>query len=117
MGIAVTLIVTFFLSTLSGMGVGGGGLFVIFLALFTDLPQLTIQGMNLLIFLFSCGGSLIIHLKKRTLWGMAILIIALCGIPGSLFGTWIAGWLPQKLLRKIFGVMLIITGIMSLKKK
>jgi len=117
MGIAVVLSVTFLLSAISGMGVGGGGLFVIFLSLFTDLPQLTIQGMNLLIFLFSSSGSIIVHCKKRTLWGITILIIALCGIPGALFGTWIAGWLSQKLLRKIFGIMLVITGIMSLKKK
>jgi uncharacterized membrane protein YfcA len=47
------VIVSFVLAALSGIGVGGGGLFVIFLAIFTDTPQLIAQGMNLLFFIFS----------------------------------------------------------------
>ena len=43
----------FLLSALSGMGVGGGGLFVIYLAFATDMPQLSAQGANLLFFLCS----------------------------------------------------------------
>ena len=48
-----TILITFLLAALSGMGVGGGGLFVIYLSLFTNTPQLTAQGMNLLFFLLS----------------------------------------------------------------
>ena len=48
-----TIIASFLIAALSGLGVGGGGLFVVFLALFTEIPQITAQGINLLFFLFS----------------------------------------------------------------
>ena len=53
----LTMGITFLLAALSGMGVGGGGLFVIYLSLFTDTPQLVAQGMNLLFFLFFSQNS------------------------------------------------------------
>ena len=59
------VVISFVLAALSGLGVGGGGLFVIFLALFTDTPQLVAQGMNLLFFVFSASSSLIIRLTHN----------------------------------------------------
>ena len=42
-----SMIAAFGIAVLSGMGVGGGGLFVLYLAFFTDLPQAVAQGNNL----------------------------------------------------------------------
>ena len=112
-----TLLITFLLAALSGMGVGGGGMFVIYLSLFTDTPQLTAQGMNLLFFLCSSGASMLIHLRRRTLCGMLILVMASFGILGALLGAALSAYLPQALLRKIFGAMLIVSGILTLKQK
>ena len=39
----ISSIAALIISALSGMGVGGGGLFVIYLALLTDTPQLAAQ--------------------------------------------------------------------------
>ena len=49
----VSFIVALITSVLSGLGIGGGGLLVIYLAFFTDTPQITAQGINLLFFIFS----------------------------------------------------------------
>ena len=108
-------VISFIISALSGMGVGGGGLFVIYLSIFTDTPQLTAQGMNLLFFLFSAGASTLIHLRKRKIYFAVVGIMALTGIVGSLLGTFLSAYVRQELLRKIFGVMLVISGILSLK--
>lgn len=102
---------------LSGLGVGGGGLFVIYLALFTDTPQLLAQGMNLLFFLFSSSASLTVHVTHRRLYPMLILILVLSGLGGALLGSFLAERMNALLLRKAFGAMLVITGIFSLKKK
>ena len=110
-------LLSFIIAALSGMGVGGGGLFVIYLALFTDTPQLMAQGMNLLFFLFSAGASVTVHLAKRQIYPLLILILAVSGALGSLAGTYLAHLVSPTLLRKIFGVMLIITGTFSLKRK
>ena len=110
------VIVSFVLAALSGMGVGGGGLFVIFLAIFTDIPQLTAQGMNLLFFIFSASSSLIIHLTHRKIYVALIVVLILSGAVGAIFGTFVSQKIDPDILRKIFGAMLVITGIFALKK-
>lgn len=112
-----TIIASFLIAALSGIGVGGGGLFVVFLAMFTDTPQITAQGINLLFFLFSAGSSVCVHLSQRQIFGTAVLVMAVSGIVGSVCGTLLTTVVPQTLLRKAFGVMLVISGIFSLKAK
>ena len=110
-----TVIASFILAALSGMGVGGGGLFVVFLALFSDLPQITIQGINLLFFIFSAGAAVLIHLSKRKIFGRAVLTMILFGALGSLAGSALTGVLPAQLLRRLFGILLVATGVMGLR--
>lgn len=111
----VTMLVAFLISVLSGLGVGGGSLLVIYLSVFTDTPQLTAQGINLLFFLFSAGSSILIHIQKRQIFPMVILVLAATGIVGSLGGFALAARMEEGFLRKIFGVMLVICGIFSLR--
>ncbi len=112
----LSLIISFFIAILTGLGVGGGGLFVIYLALFTDTPQLAAQGINLFFFLFSAGSSVIVHLTQRKIYLSAVVIMASAGIIGAIVGAFVSGYVDQALLRKIFGAMLMISGIISLKK-
>ena len=105
------------ISALSGMGVGGGGLFVIYLSLMTDTPQLVAQGQNLLFFLFSAGSSMLVHLQKRRLFPPLILLMSLCGVAGALLGAGLSLHVSGSLLRKLFGGMLIAGGIVTLQKK
>jgi len=113
----LTMGITFLLAALSGMGVGGGGLFVIYLSLFTDTPQLVAQGMNLLFFLFSSGASVTVHLRKRRICYSAVGVMALFGIVGALLGAYASAHLSGRLLRQIFGGMLVVSGILALRQK
>ena len=112
-----TVIASFIIAALSGMGVGGGGLFVVFLALFSDLPQLTIQGINLLFFIFSSGAAVLVHLSRRQIFGKAVMTMVAFGILGSLAGSVLTGVLPATLLRRLFGVLLVATGVLGLRRK
>ena len=112
-----TVLITFLLAALSGMGVGGGGMFVIYLSLFTDTPQLTAQGMNLLFFLLSSGASVTVHLRRRVICYSVVLVMTVSGIVGALLGTALSARLPQHLLRQIFGVMLVVSGMLALMQK
>ena len=111
-----SLAASFLVALLSGMGVGGGGLFVVFLALFTDIPQITAQGMNLLFFLFSSGSAVCLHLSRRRIFGGAVITMALFGIVGAVAGSLISPYIPSSLLRKLFGVMLAVSGVLSLSR-
>lgn len=113
--IYLTIAVFFVFAVLSGLGVGGGGLLVIYLALFTDTSQLTAQGVNLLFFLFSSGSSILVHLSKRKIFTSAVAVMALSGVIGAVVGSYFSGVIDQQLLRKIFGAMLIVCGMVSLR--
>lgn len=112
-----TVIAALAIALLSGMGVGSGGLLVIYLTLVENTPQLTAQGLNLLFFLFASASSLIVHVTKRKIFGGAVLVMGVCGIVGSLLGSFAAAHMPADLLGKIFGAVLVISGVLSLKQR
>ena len=109
-------VISFLIAVLSGMGIGSGGFLVIYLSLATQMPQLAAQGINLLFFLFSSGASLFLHSKKRKLFGGAIATMSAMGMIGSPLGSLAAAALPSELLKKLFGGMLIVSGLLSLRK-
>ena len=49
------ILVSFLIATLSGLGIGSGGLLVIYLTLLDGMPQLRAQGVNLVFFSFLQG--------------------------------------------------------------
>lgn len=114
--IAVHIIVALLIALVSGLGVGGGGLFATYLAIFTDIPQLSVQGFNLLFFLFCAGASVAVQIFRRKINLVAVCIMASLGLVGALIGTLFTNLLPEELLRRIFGIMLTATGIVSFKR-
>lgn len=107
-------IIPLLISALMGMGVGGGGLLIIYLTLFLATPQLVAQGTNLLLFITSGIGSLFFHFKKRkiVIWQIALGI--LFGALGSLLSTLCLSQIDPKYARICLGALLIISGVMSL---
>lgn len=108
------LAVSFVIAMLSGMGMGGGGLMAVLLRLLGAESQLTVQGLNLLFFLFSSGAALCVHLQSRRIYFGAVAILLTFGILGTLLGSALALLLDGAILRRIFGGMLVASGIFSL---
>ena len=93
-------------SILSAWGVGGGTLLLLVMTLFLDVDQRTAQGINLLFF-----SALVCHarggyLDKPTLKSAVPLAVA-----AALAGAWIATNLDVAVLRKPFGVYLLLSGV------
>ncbi len=110
----LTFIITLLVAALSGMGVGSAGLFVTWLTVVLHVPQMTAQGINLIFFIFSSGASLVIHTFRTPLLWQTLIPLILAGALGSFFGVSLAALLPQLLLRRIFGSMLIFLGAFEL---
>ena len=107
-------IIPFIIAVLSGMGLGGGGLLVIYLSLFENAEQMSAQGANLALFISSAASSTFFSIIKRKIKWKVILPMIVTGIVSSALGTALAGALDPSLLRKIFGAMLVISGGASL---
>ena len=109
--------VALIIAALSGMGVGGGGLFALYLKYFSEYSQIEIQAVNLIFFLFASGASLVIHLQRRKIYFLAVAIMIVFGIVGSLLGSSLALVINGAVLGKIFGGMMVAAGVYSLFRK
>ena len=103
-------IVALALAALSGAGVGGGGLFVIYLSLVLGVNQREAQLSNLAFFIFAASSALIIHMKNRRLDGRLIAVLSLSGVAGGIVGSHVAAVLPSSALKTAFGFMLIASS-------
>ena len=110
----LTAAVAFCVAVLSGLGVGGAGLFVTYLVFARKTPQLAAQGLNLLFFLFSSASALAVHIFRTPLLYKCLLFLIPFGLVGSFCGAYLAVLLPQALLRRLFGVLLILSGALAL---
>ena len=113
----LTVVVATAVAVLSGLGVGSAGLLVVFLSVVEKVPQLTAQGVNLVFFLFASGAALTVHLLRIKLPFGFIALLLIGGIPGSIVGTLTAHLLPARLLKRLFGLVLILSGILGLFKR
>lgn len=98
-------------AALSGAGVGGGGLFVIYLSLVIGTEQREAQLSNLAFFIFAASSALIIHMKNRRLDGRLIAVLSLSGVAGGIVGSHVASILPSSALKTAFGFMLIASSV------
>ena len=101
------------IAALAGMGIGGGGLLVIWLVLIKHLPSPTAQGINLLFFIISALCALPIHIKRRTLSLRTILVMTSIALPGVWIGCQLAAVLPEMTARRCFGYFLLLSGAMQ----
>ncbi len=111
------LVIGLLTGILSGFGIGGGTILMIYLTAFAAFPQKIAQGINLLYFIPTAAAALILHSKHHQLkWG-AVLPAALCGCATAAGFSFLAMSMDLTLLRRLFGVFLLFTGISELKKK
>ncbi len=98
---------------LSGMGISGGSLLLLYLSA-TGWEQKAAQGLNLLYFLPAAGAALWGHIRHRlvdwqTVWPAAATGLAAGGVCAFFVQT-----LDTELLRKLFGGFLLALGGMTL---
>lgn len=102
---------------LSGMGIGGGTLLIIYMVNVAHIPQLEAQGINLIYFLPVASLSLIWHIKNKLVVWRVLIIAGFVGVVFTITGSLIATSLNTGVLRKLFGVLLITAGASQLFKK
>ena len=96
---------------LSGYGIGGGSLLMVWMTAALMLEQKMAQGINLLYFLPTAAAALIFHAKNRMLEWKAIIPAALAGCATAALGAWLAAGMEMDLLRKLFGGFLVLVGL------
>ena len=113
----VSVFVSIAVGILAGMGVGSGGILMLYLTLFASVPHKVAQGINLLFFVFALAGAVPFHLARYRAPVRILLVILLLGIPGALAGSLLVPYLPVALLRKCFGGLLVLSGAVTLFRR
>ena len=109
-----TFIIPLMIAIISGMGLGGGGLLVIYLTLFEGTDQIIAQWANLSFFIITALASTVMNARAKRIRWRTTLLLSAAGIAASLLGTIAASALDSALLGRIFGSMLVIGGAISL---
>ena len=102
------------LGFLAGLGVGGGSLLILWLTMVLNMDHSTARDINLLFFLPAAIIACCFRWKQGCIpWKHILPAIAAGCISAALF-SWLGTTFDTGLLKKLFGGLLIITGIREL---
>ena len=110
----VCVIIGSLLGFLTGMGVGGGSLLILWLTLALGFDQTTARGINLLFFLPASAICCIFRLRQGRLNLRKCLPAIVSGCAVAVLGSLIAASVDTSVLRKPFGILLLMTGLREL---
>ncbi len=113
MNTVIKAIASFLAGLFGSMGFGGGGVLIIYLVIFSDMPQIKSQGINLAFFIPCAVISTIIYTVKKQIKYKEIFPVILGGIIGALFAGFFLKSLKADYLSIAFAAFLIITGILT----
>ena len=99
---------------LSGFGVGGGSLLLVYLTGIAEVEQTLAQGINLLYFLPAAAAALPTHFKNGYIDKKAALPAVLAGLAGAALAAWAATGMEVSVLRRLFGIFLLVIGLREL---
>lgn len=102
---------------ISGMGIGGGSILIPALVFFSDLNQKEAQGINLTVFIPVALVALIVHFREGNIEFKSARSLIIGGVFGAGLGSLLAIKISSNILKKAFGIFLLLVGIYELIKK
>ena len=112
--IPVTIIVGSILGFLSGLGVGGGSLLMLWLTLVLGMEHSIARSINLLFFIPSAVIASFFRWKQGKLDLKKVLPAIICGCISAAYFSLLSKQIDITLLKKIFGILLLLTGLREL---
>lgn len=113
MAVAVSIVLGF----LSGLGLGGGSLLMLYLTAAAAMDPHTARGVNLLFYLPSAALATWARRRQGTIHFRQLLPAIAAGCAAGILCTWIGSSLSGTFLQKIFGIVLLAAGVRELRYK
>ena len=102
------------LGFLSGLGVGGGSLLILWLTLVLGLEQSQARSINLLFFFFCAIPACLIRSRKAQIPWRTLLPAIVSGCLFAWAVSLFSAGLELSLFKKGFGILLLVTGLREL---
>ena len=110
----VILIVGTVLGFLSGLGIGGGSLLIIWLTVVLGTDPLVARSINLLFFIPSALVACGLRMRQGDLKIRPLLPAILAGCAAAAVFSWVSTILNVEVLKKLFGIVLLAAGLREL---
>lgn len=110
----VMLAVGTVLGFLSGLGIGGGSLLILWLTVVLGMDQPTARGINLLFFIPSALTACFFRWHQGDLQWRKLLLPIAAGCSAALVCSLLARTLDMDHMRRLLGGLLILTGLREL---
>lgn len=102
------------LGVLSGLGTGGGSLLILWLTLGIGMPQAEARAINLMFFIPSALVACLFRWKQGRLDIKKVLPAIVAGSVSAAVFAILGKNMDTSLLKKLFGILLILTGLREL---
>lgn len=112
--IPFTIIIGSALGFLSGIGVGGGSLLMLWLTLVINMEYSIARSINLLFFIPSALITSVFRWKQGKLDLKKVLPAIVCGCISAACFSLLSRRIDVALVKKAFGVLLLLTGVREL---
>lgn len=110
----VVLLIGTALGFLAGIGVGGGSLLILWLTVILNMPHPAARSINLLFFIPSALVSTLFRWRQGSLDIKKILPAVIAGCVAAAIFSMLSRILDITLLKKLFGGLLLLTGLREL---
>ena len=113
----ISFIASLITGILSGWGIGGGTLLIVFITVIQGISHSDARGINLIYFLPTSAAALYSHIKNRLIDKKAFMFAAVCGIASALITSAFSAKINSDVLKFMFGIFLIYIGIREFFRK
>lgn len=107
----LTIIAGFISGIVSGTGMGGGTVLILFLSLFMGIDQHVAQATNLIFFIPTSIVAIFVSIKNKLICFKVAVPVIITGVIGAIIGANFATKIDVENLRKYFGYFLAIIAI------
>ncbi len=107
----IAVLVGAILGFLSGLGIGGGSLLLLWLTMISGMAQEQARIINLMFFIPCASIACLFRWKDGKLKAKNALPPMLTGLCGAFLGNMVSQGLDTDLFRKFFGIFFIVCGI------
>ena len=98
----------------SALGMGGGTILILLLGIFTNLEQHLVQWTNLIVFIPVSVIAILINIKNKKIDYKISFQIIIFGMIGAFIGSMLAFEFNNRILKKFFGIFLLIIGFLEI---
>ena len=110
----ISLLIGLICGIISGFGIGGGSILMVWMTAVLMMDQKVAQGINLLYFIPTSAAALYTHIKSKMIEWRVVLPAAGFGCLTAILGSLCANYLQVEILNKMFGGYLCIVGAKEL---